>query len=193
MRVKICGLCDAEAVDAAVDAGADAVGFVLVPSPRRVSVAMAVVLAARLPDHVVPFAVLRDASEAAGIDLPPTFRVQAAGAECLERGLPVLVDGPDLPEQAAALAARGVTCALVDGPSPGSGRAPHPHHVHAASRHLDVVLAGGLAPETVGRAIQTFRPAGVDVSSGVERSRGVKDPIRIHAFVRAARAALEAL
>jgi phosphoribosylanthranilate isomerase len=187
IRVKVCGLSRARDVDAAVTAGADAVGFVLAPSRRQITLDQATELAARLPQHVLPVAVFRNARCAlADAARSRGFIVQGEGGD-----LPVLIDGADLVSRAVALGAlRRVV--LVDGPDPGSGRTADLSRVAAAARHLSVVLAGGLNAENVAARVAELRPAGVDVSSGVERA-GSKCPHLIHAFVRAARVALESV
>ena len=81
---------------------------------------------------------------------------------------------------------------LIEGPISGSGAVADWGRI-AAVPNVRTILAGGLTPENVGAAVRAVRPAGVDTSSGVEVSPGVKDPDRISAFVRAARAAFEGL
>jgi phosphoribosylanthranilate isomerase len=188
--VKICGVQDAATLEACVDAGADAVGLVLVPSPRRVSLDTARRLARVARGRVELLGVFRvldeeavDACRAAGLD-----RAQgtpAAGVP-LEAVLPALLDGPDLLARAAALDAPVL---LVDGAAPGSGRPGDPARIATLARARSVVLAGGLSPDNVAAAVAAVRPVGVDVSSGVERVRGVKDAALIESFVKAARAA----
>lgn len=190
MWVKVCGLRSPEDVDAALEAGVDAIGFVLVPSPRQVSVEQARALAARVRGRAQTVGVFRrlDAAalrrnKGAGLDLAQGV---LDGVSPGPGVLPVLVDGPDLVRRAAGLAAPRL---LVDGPDFGSGEPADWRRIAALARARPIVLAGGLTPENVGAALETVRPAGVDVSSGVERTRGVKDSGRILAFTHAARAA----
>jgi phosphoribosylanthranilate isomerase len=204
VRVKICGLTDEHAVETAAHAGADALGFVLAPSPRRVSLARAAELLARVPEGIERVLVLGRASRSAllaALALAPDAVQAELDSDWPDLAthvfaLPALRDGPDLVARAAALgpaptpAARGLCGACVlDGPR-GGGRGI-PVDVKRARRLAaarPLLLAGGLTPETVAARIQAVRPFGVDVSSGVERAPGVKDCARIHAFVRAVRA-----
>ncbi len=197
-RVKICGLTELAHVEAAVEAGADALGFVLEPtSPRHVSVGVCRRLLAAVPDHVEKVAVLAAPTPAlfAAIDGLPFDSVQMDAPHALPtnlagrvRLLPSLRDGADLATrviEARSLAGAG-SVVLVDGPR-GGGRgelADHPRIAVVAWR-FPIVLAGGLDPDNVTAALGIVRPFGVDVSSGVERSRGVKDPRRIQAFLQA--------
>jgi phosphoribosylanthranilate isomerase len=190
MWVKVCGLRTAEDVDAALAAGVDAIGFVLVPSARQVSVDDARALAAHVAGRAQTVGVFRrldpDAvamSAAAGLDLAQGV---LDGVPAGPGVLPVLADGPDLTARAAALAAPRL---LVDAPDFGAGETADWRRIATLARARPVVLAGGLSPQNVGRAIEMVRPAGVDVSSGIERTRGVKDADRILAFTLAARAA----
>ncbi len=204
-RIKICGLRTPEAVQAAVDAGADAVGFVFAESPRRVSPREATRLAALLPPFVARVAVFRY-PEATGLADAlgrfPADVVQAEPGPALaaadlggRRWLPVLHDGPGLlagraPEEDPAAVAEDAGLALLEADGRG-GRGVRPDWDRAAAlaRRLRLVLAGGLTPENVEEAIRRVRPWAVDVSSGVESEPGVKDPARIEAFAAAVRRA----
>lgn len=190
MWVKVCGLRTAEDVDAALMAGVDAIGFVLVPSVRQVDLATARALSARVAGRAQTVGVFRTLdpgalalAASAGMD-----RAQGVldGVVAGPGVLPVLPDGPDLVAAAAALPAPQL---LVDGPDPGAGEIVDWGRISALAQARSVVLAGGLTPQNVARAIETVRPAGVDVSSGIERTRGVKDADLILAFTLAARAA----
>ena len=204
--IKICGLTTEEAVDAAVHSGADAVGFVLAPSPRRIDLVRARALAARVPAGVARVAVLAEAAPeelfAVDAELRPEMIQADAGAlaavadRLRARPLPVVRDGAALDAAldallggplAGPLARRAF--ALLDGLTSGAGRAVDRARAAAAALRTPLVLAGGLAPETVESAIRAVRPAGVDVSSGVESAPGRKDPARIAAFIEAARRA----
>lgn len=205
-RIKICGVSRPEDVAAAVDCGADAVGFVFWPaSPRAVTLARSVELARLLPPFVVPVGLFVDA-DAEAIDralaaipgLVPQFHGRETPASCAGHGRPYLkavpmAEGVDL---AGIAAAHPQAAAFVlDAPSAGhggSGRAfdrsllaPHARCLKGRS----MILAGGLTAETVGAAIADVGPYAVDVSSGVESSRGVKSADRIRRFCEAVREA----
>jgi len=219
IRVKICGVTSAAAVDAAVDAGADAIGFVLAPSPRRLGLDAAARLAARMPPFVARVAVLRHtdaaAVRAACAAIAPHLMQAEPGpgvtaallAACGAGFLPVLHDGPTLlrrrlpagagigagasPRGAAGIAFGAV---LLEARGRG-GRGITPDWARAArlARRVRLVLAGGLTPDNVGAAIRRVRPYAVDVSSGVERAPGVKDARLIRRFIAAVRDAAGAM
>ncbi|WP_151771487.1 phosphoribosylanthranilate isomerase [Streptomyces abyssomicinicus] len=201
MYVKVCGLSRPEDVEAAVAAGADAVGFVLTPSPRQVepaAVRALAALAALVPGSVATVAVFRGepleevrrAAAEAGVDT-----VQLHGEEPPEAFAALRADGFRLvratsPATGAPLetGAWGEDLLIVDSPSPGSGERWDPAALGSAPSG-SWLLAGGLDPDNVTEAVAGLRPWGVDVSSGVERARGVKDPALIEKFVTAAKAA----
>jgi phosphoribosylanthranilate isomerase len=189
--VKICGLTTPEGVAAAVEAGADAVGFVFSPSPRQLAPARARKLAAALPATIRRVAVFRhpppgwiaqvmdefpaDWVQTDAADLPGVY---LGGAE----PLPVLRSGAPLPPLLPELL-------LFEGAESGAGRIADWAAAAALARRTRVVLAGGLTPGNVAAASREVRPWGVDVSSGVESSPGIKDPALVAAFVAAARSA----
>ena len=191
MFVKICGLTTPEGVAAAVKAGADAAGFVFSPSPREVTPAEARKLATALPATMRRVAVFRhpppgwiervldefpaDWVQSDAMDLPG---VDLGGAEAL----PVFRSGAPLPALLPELL-------LFEGPDSGAGRvADWPLAAELAGR-TRIILAGGLRPANLAEALARVRPWGVDVSSGVESSPGIKDPSLVMAFVAAARRA----
>jgi len=213
-RIKICGLTREEDVDAAVAAGADAVGFVIYPpSPRYVSPARAAELAARLPPYVTPVLLFVNesvANVAATCALMPHALLQFHGdetpAECLAHGRP-FVRAARIPLQAPAPGEAGfdlvnyatsfnkAQAILLDAHVEGFGGGGKtfnwsqlPPNVNA---HL--VLSGGLTPANVTDGILQVRPRcttlAVDVSSGVEVSKGIKSADKINQFVAAVRAA----
>jgi phosphoribosylanthranilate isomerase len=195
--IKICGLRTLEAIDAAAGAGANAVGFVFhSDSPRNVTVEAARALQRAVPDGIERVAVFlhpsqalldavlaalepdwvqTDASDLAGLRVPTGQRV-----------LPVLRSG-------AAHAGPLPPRCLFESSSSGAGERADWSTAARVARASQLVLAGGLDPSNVGDAVRAVRPFGVDVSSGVESSRGVKDAARIREFIRAARAAEQAL
>lgn len=202
--VKLCGLNTVEAVEAALAAGADALGFVLAPSPRRVTLAEAERLLARVPGTVEALAVFARPTQdelLRALELPFDALQVEAGTELPglppERFcLPVLHDRPELDELAfpapfPAGSRRSLRGAFVlDGPRGGGlGIPADPARAARLARRVRLVLAGGLSPENVAERIRAVRPFAVDASSGLERTRGHKDPERIAAFVRAVRAA----
>lgn len=192
--VKICGITSWEALEAAVEAGASAVGFVLEPgTPRYMGKRMDEVRSwlARVPELVERVAVVGAASNLPG-DLGGFTAVQWVVGEPSAQGLRrIKTHSPAHPEPPPS--ERDADVILLDAVQSGSwGGTGRKLDWDAASAfvrasRLPVVLAGGLTPENVGEAIQTVRPYGVDVSSGVESSPGVKDVALIREFIRAAR------
>lgn len=203
-RIKICGIRDEEALYAAIDAGADAVGFVFVEaSPRSIRPERAFDLMGLLPPMVVSVGVFQDmdADQFGELEqICPVHHAQLHGEESAET---VEACGPDVikavrlgsPAFESDLARwdvdENVAAILIDGPNAGSGEAIDWPALAGLTEHLSkpIFLAGGLTPETVALAVRTVRPYAVDVSSGVERTRGVKDAALIEAFCDAVRRA----
>jgi phosphoribosylanthranilate isomerase len=195
--IKICGLRTLEAIDAAVGAGANAVGFVFHDaSPRNISLDVARVLHRDVPAGIERVAVFLHPSQAlldsvlAAIG-PDWVQTDASDLEGLslptgQRVLPVLRSG-------AAHAGPLPPRCLFESSSSGAGERADWTAAARVARASQLVLAGGLDPSNVGDAVRAVRPFGVDVSSGVESSRGVKDAARIREFIRAAREAEQAL
>lgn len=190
--VKICGVTDPGAARAAVAAGADAVGFVFAESPRQILARDALAISAELPPEVSRVAVFRRPSRAEIERVLEVFTpdlVQAdhetiSGLDGVEV-LPVFREGlGGIP---------GGGRFLYEGPVSGIGSGVDLHQAAEVARRGEMVLAGGLDPTNVGDAVHRVRPHGVDVSSGVESSPGVKDAALIESFVAAARAAEERL
>lgn len=206
MFVKVCGLSTPESVRAAVDAGADAVGFVLTHSPREVSAERAGALLLEVPKGIAAVAVFRHepiaeavaATLAAGLEWiqlhgeRTTADVQAAHDAGLKVIRAVAISAPD-----EAFGDLGEDIILVDATVPGSGEAWDYASVKdrwaddggtsARARGRQWLLAGGLDAQNVAGAAEAAGAWGVDVSSGVESSRGVKDLEKISAFVAAAK------
>ena len=191
--IKICGLRTAAAIEAAAEAGADAVGFVFhAASPRHLEPAEARALQAAVPHGVERVAVFLHPSQAlvdAALEAiaPDWVQTDAGDLEQLrlppgQRVLPVLRSDAPLP---ASLPAR---CLFESGRSGAGERADWAAAARLA-RRTQLVLAGGLDASNVAEAVRAVRPFGVDVSSGVERERGVKDAARIREFIRATREA----
>lgn len=205
-RIKICGLTRDADVDAAVRAGADAIGFVLYPkSPRAVDAARAGVLARRLPPFVTPVLLFVNASAAeiaAGLAAVPHALLQFHGdetrADCEAPGRPYLraarmAPGVDLLDFASRFpSASGLLLdAHVDGY--GGGGKVFDWSSIPPGVPCPVVLSGGLNPANVTDGVLRVRPWAVDVSSGVESAKGIKDAALMRRFCEAVRVADERL
>ena len=214
-RIKICGLARDADVDAVVAAGADAVGFVLYPaSPRAVSAERAAALASRLPPFVIPVLLFVNQAPAAvrtALDSVPGSMAQFHGdespADCVESTghgahrflraarIPLGAAGAgfDLVKYASDFShAQAILLdAHVDGYGGGGKAFDWSLLPTAVDAHL--VLSGGLTPANVADGIRQLRPRckslAVDVSSGVEMSKGIKDAGKIRDFIAAVRAA----
>jgi phosphoribosylanthranilate isomerase len=192
MFVKICGLTTPEGVDAALAAGADAIGFVFAPSVRRVTPVQAAALAVPARGRAFCVAVTLhpttvEVEEIFDIFSPDLIQtdiedVAALSPRARARWLPVLREGAMLPERLPERL-------LYEGAVSGAGRTADWARAQALAGGAEVLLAGGLNPGNVGDAIRAVRPWGVDVSSGVESTPGTKSPLKITDFVAAARAA----
>lgn len=210
--VKICGLRTVEALDAALAAGADMVGFVrFTASPRHLALKEGRRLSERARGKALRVALVVDADDAAlaaAVDALDPDLLQLHGAETPERvaavrarfGRPVMkAVGVAEPEDVAAVAAyRAVTDRLLLDAKPPRGGAGLPggnglafdwRLIAGLDLSEAVMLSGGLNSGNVGAAIALTGVRAVDVSSGVESRPGEKDPSRIEAFVKAARAA----
>ena len=203
-RIKICGITTEDALQACTDAGADAVGFVFHPkSPRHIDPDKAWELACQTPPFMTTVGLTVDLSldDFALIESRcPTGLSQLHGNESddVVREL-----GPDVIKAVRYEpdtirdhlthydAIDEVSAILVDGSAGGEGTAFDWQGLADAASGITtpVILAGGLTTENVGEAIRTVRPFAVDVSSGVESERGVKNTELIHAFCDAVRAA----
>jgi phosphoribosylanthranilate isomerase len=211
MFVKICGITDREAAEAAVAANADALGFVFAASPRQVSAEIACEIAVDVPrstlrvavfhhpsrahfEHVLavfaPDWVQTDAEDLASLPVPkgtlalPVFRSGGSGlggsgfSRDQESPLkPLLQPFQPLPNRL-----------LFEGARSGAGRAADWTEARELAAVTEVVLAGGLSIANIEAAVEQVRPWGIDVSTGVERAPGRKDPDKIRAFVARARA-----
>lgn len=212
-RIKICGLTREQDVDAVISAGADAVGFVLYEkSPRHVTPQRAAELAKRLPPFMTPVLLVVNASvaevQAACVLIPhatlqfhgdetPQHCLAAAGARPFLRAarIPLGEAGRsfDLVKYAQDYSAAQAILldAHVEGFGGGGKSFEWSHLPPSVDVHL--VLSGGLTPANVGDGIAQVRPRcktlAVDVSSGVEASKGIKDAAKINQFVAAVRAA----
>jgi len=207
LRIKICGITCLEDALHAADCGADALGFVFHPaSPRCVTPAQAATIIAALPPLVTTVGLFVNR---------PVLEIRAMALDC---GLDVVqLHGDESPADCGALiaahrrvvkavrlrdaasvqalAAYPATAILLDawvaGTYGGTGQRCDWQLAAEVARRRRVILAGGLEPDNVRQAVQQVAPYGVDVSSGVERVPGRKDPRRVAAFIRNARTLME--
>jgi phosphoribosylanthranilate isomerase len=212
--IKICATTSPEDALLAAEAGADAVGFVFAPSPRRVTVEQAAAMVRRLPPELEKIGVFVDAAfeeiaatlEGAGLtgvqlhwdapaELPGQLRARF-GARL--RILRVLHFDAEVAERRAAdLAGTEADAILVDSRAAsavGGTGVRFDWRIAAATlvqnaKERKLIAAGGLTPENVAEAIALLNPWGVDVASGVESAPGRKDPAKLRAFIQNARAA----
>ncbi|MAY81315.1 MAG: hypothetical protein CL930_11100 [Deltaproteobacteria bacterium] len=200
ISVKMCGFIEPEGIAHAVRAGVDAIGLVLDPSPRQISMTHAETLMAVIPSHVQSVIVcgrpnLAELEEIRERLKPDLIQLMADALPDKKHGfdvLPAFEDGPNIIERVSEYQRyiqESKPMVLADGPKPGSGVLADWDRIEALRHSTRLVIAGGLTPENVGAAIAQMHPYGVDVSSGIEVSRGIKDPERIHAFMAAVRKA----
>jgi phosphoribosylanthranilate isomerase len=190
--VKICGMTDEAAIHAAVEAGADAVGFVFhARSPRNLSVDAAVQLGALVPDGVSRVAVTLHPEAAHWAEIEAQFSPDALQtdiddfeylqvADGIEKW-PVVREGSDPQRMPGQF--------VYEGRKSGQGQTVDWNVAASFAREGRMILAGGLSGANVAEAIEVVRPFGVDVSSAVESRPGVKDPALVREFVMAAKSA----
>lgn len=190
--IKICGITDRDAGQVAASSGVDAIGFVFATSPRQVTPRQALSISGELPPHMLRVAVFRrpERAEIEAVLEEFTPDLVQADDDALDGfdatgTLPVFREGGDRVPDGGRF--------LYESPVSGTGQQVDLARATSVARLGDLILAGGLRPDNVGRAITKVRPFGVDASSGVESSPGVKDPALIRSFVAAARAAEERL
>ena len=199
-RIKICGITTADAMHCAAEAGADHLGFVHWPkSPRFIEIEQAAGLAAGLPDRVTPVSLFVDATIEQMVSTPFEW-IQLHGREdeatcrrLREAGHRIIRGFHFSPEAVERWdACPDVDRLLVDGSRIGGTGEPFDHdalRTVVPSTSTPLLVAGGLHAGNVGNAIRTTGCWGVDVSSGVEASRGTKDAARIRSFCEAVREA----
>ncbi len=200
VRVKICGITNWSDARAAIDAGADALGFNFYPpSPRAVTPAQAWEMIRKLPPFVEAVGVFVNWSAVAIGAIARALRLDAVQLhgnesralvrECAaaHRVIKAVRIGQRFRPQALR-AYDGVSAFLLDGFKPklygGTGNAFEWALARGVKKYGRVILAGGLTPENVARAIREVEPYAVDVASGVESRQGKKDPSKLREFVR---------
>jgi phosphoribosylanthranilate isomerase len=213
LLVKICGLSTAETLDTALHAGADMVGFVFFPpSPRHLSLEVAQALGSRVGGRAAKVALTVDADDATLGAIVTALKpdiLQLHGRETavrigeIKRRFGLEVMKAVAVETSADLASLSGHAAVADrilfdarapkgATRPGGLGAVFDWHVLSGLElQLPFMVSGGLTADNVAEAIRVTRTGGVDVSSGVERAPGIKDPEMIENFIRAARAVEE--
>ncbi|MGD9998092.1 MAG: phosphoribosylanthranilate isomerase [Ilumatobacteraceae bacterium] len=199
MFVKICGITTEDDALFAVAMGADAVGFVFAPSPRQIAVQQVYDITRRLPPEILTVGVFRDEHPERVVDTVNRSGVKAAQlhghespaivaevAASIRWVIKAVVAGS---EDAARADQFGTDLIHVEGPSPGSGELFDWSLLDGLPEGPRYILAGGLTPDNVALAVARAQPWGVDVSTGVERAPGRKDPLKVKAFIERARAA----
>lgn len=200
MWVKVDGLTRPQDVRAAAEAGVSAVGMIFAPSPRRLTLAQALRVRAAIPDGVTAFGVF-DASPGAVVRAVHTLRLGGVQfpADLSLEGYPAIPediivlrtvrvrDRDDLAGLGSLECHAVHLDAYVPGRLGGTGERVPWELIEQTPPRVPFVLSGGLGPENVAEAVRRLRPAGVDVSSGVESEPGVKDAEKVRAFVEAAR------
>jgi phosphoribosylanthranilate isomerase len=197
--IKICGITSEADALLSVSFGADAVGFIFAPSARQVSVQLAGDIAKRLPPEILTVGVFRDEAPQRVVE-----KVQRAGLGAAQ------LHGHESAQETAWIRARlplvikafpagdrtisrfpdfGADYLLIDGDNPGSGEVFDWRLAEGVADPTRLIVSGGLHPGNVAQAVAHLRPYGVDVSTGVESAPGRKDPIKVHDFIVAARAA----
>ncbi len=199
MFVKICGITNEDDALFAVAMGADAVGFVFAPSPRQVAAQQVYDITRRLPPEILTVGVFRDEAPSRVIDTVHRAGLKAAQlhghetpgmvaevSEQIRWVIKAVVAGSPDARHADEF---GTDMIMVDAPNPGSGKVFDWSLVADVAEGPRIILAGGLTPDNVAEAVHAARPWGVDVSSGVERTPGRKDALKVKAFIERARAA----
>lgn len=201
LLVKICGITSEADALLAVGLGADALGFVFAPSPRQVTPAAVADIVKRLPQGVLTVGVFRNEAPQRVVDIAHHAGLAAVqlhghepASECrwVRQRLRCTIKAFAAGDRTIGRFDEfGADYLLVDGPSPGSGEVFDWRLGEGVVDPARLIVSGGLRPDNVAQAIAHLRPAGVDVSTGVEASPGRKDPGKLRQFVLDARRAAE--
>jgi phosphoribosylanthranilate isomerase len=197
--VKIDGITTEADALLAVGLGADVLGFIFAPSPRQMTAGAVSDIVKRVPPEVLTVGVFRDESPRRVVEIANTVglgAVQLHGHESVEDAqwvaarVPTTIKAFSAGEPAITRFEEfGCDYILIDGASPGSGEVFDWRLAEGVVDHRRLFVAGGLNAGNVGQAIVRLHPHGVDVSTGVERAPGEKDPQKIADFVAAVRRA----
>ncbi len=203
MFVKICGITNVGDALLSVALGADAVGFVFAPSVRQVGKEQVKEIVMQLPSEILTIGVFVNERPESVVRMVHEIGLSGAqlhgsegpsSVEYISERVPLVLKG--FSGEAPSLARFSqfkASAILVDSASPGSGTSFDWREIEGLSSRVRLILAGGLRPDNVEKAIHTVRPFGVDVSSGVEARPGKKDPAKLRAFIARARSAFAAI
>jgi len=199
MIVKICGTTSEDDALLAVAMGADMVGFIFAPSPRLIAPQKAADIVKRLPREIVSIGVFRNQAPQRVVEIAQGAGmggVQLSGHESAEQTawirerVPLVIKGFAAGDDCIAKAADyGADIIQLDGANPGSGQVFDWALSSVVPQGLRLMLAGGLNADNVAAAIARTHAWGVDAVTGVERSPGIKDPVKLRAFIAAAKEA----
>ena len=197
VQVKICGICEVQGAHAAVEAGADLLGFHFCSSDRHVTPeeAKAIVEVLSVRPSIVGVFIDQDPSEVrqiadfVGLDLLQLHGSEAPGFDAGRPVMKVLKIRDDVVPDAAAWPDPIMLDSWSADQRGGTGRTWDWDLARELLENRKVFIAGGLEPGNVGKVVSSYKPYGVDVSSGVEASLRVKDPDKVRAFVHAVRLA----
>lgn len=195
-RIKICGITNLRDAMTAANAGTDALGFVFAPSPRRIAPLDARAIIRELPPFINKVGVFANACRDEIISIIGRTGINAvqlhgneSPVECQEFAVPVIKRIKIDPDDTARSIKRkienyDITTFLLD---PGSGDGLTFDWTIARSLKRNIIIAGGLNLDNVSRVIRLLRPYGVDICSGVEKSKGIKDLRKMKRFIREVR------
>jgi phosphoribosylanthranilate isomerase len=202
--IKICGTTSEDDALLALAMGANAIGFIFAPSPRQVSAQRVADIVKRLPrEDILTVGVFRDDAPRRVVEVIYAAGLQAAqlhGRESpddvkwVRERVPMVIKAFPAGDLRVSRAADfGADVIMLDAPNPGSGQVFDWELASELPEGQRLLLAGGLDADNVATAIARTKPWGVDATSGVEAAPGLKDPMRVKAFVEAARRAEAAL
>jgi len=195
-RIKICGISTREDALTAVELGADALGFVFAPSPRKISPPKARMIISQLPPFVISVGVFMDQPMNMVkkiIEITKINLIQLHGKEtqkyCSKFFQPVIkripIKGSESVDYILSVMSEYDVAGFILDPGAGSGKKFNWDIISKINK--PVIIAGGLTPENVGRLVQKYHPYAVDVSSGVEMYPGKKDKDKIKKFIKEVR------
>jgi phosphoribosylanthranilate isomerase len=195
--VKICGITSEADALLCISLGADAVGFMFAPSVRQVAVQTAADIVKRLPPEILTVGVFRDEAPQRVVEMVHQAGLGAAQlhghessqeTQWIRARLPMVIKAfPAGDRTISRFEEFGADFLMVDGDNPGSGEVFDWKLAEGVADPTRLIVAGGLRPDNVAQAVAHLRPAGVDVSTGVESAPGRKDPLLVREFIINAR------